>query len=153
MILISLAIIWDLFSRPLARTMVVFLQGIGTGELPARAWGSIKVLLVGYAIGVILATLLIALAIASRIGRDFLETMTSMFNPLPAITLLPLALIWFGMSNATLVFVHSVTWAIALNIHTGFLSVSKTLKMVGAIMASKGARYIAKIPGGVPQAF
>ena len=39
-----------------------------------------------------------------------------MFNPLPAIALLPLALIWFGLGNGSLVFVliHSVLWAVAL---------------------------------------
>ena len=56
-----------------------------------------------------------------------------MFNPLPAIALLPLALIWFGLGNGSLVFVliHSVLWAVALNTHSGFLSVSNTLRMVG----------------------
>ena len=121
--------------------------------LPARAWSSIKVLLMGYACGVVLAALLTALAIMSRIGTDFLETMTSMFNPLPAIALLPLALIWFGLGNGSLIFVlvHSVTWAIALNTHSGFLSVSNTLKMVGRNYGLTGPRYIWKIL--IPAAF
>ena len=121
--------------------------------LPARAWASIKVLLMGYACGVVLAALLTALAIMSRIGTDFLETMTSMFNPLPAIALLPLALIWFGLGNGSLIFVlvHSVTWAIALNTHSGFLSVSNTLKMVGRNYGLTGPRYIWKIL--IPAAF
>ena len=40
-----------------------------------------------------------------------------MFNPLLAVALLPLALLWFGLGNASLVFVivHSVLWAVALN--------------------------------------
>jgi NitT/TauT family transport system permease protein len=89
----------------------------------------------------------------SRIGTDFLETMTSMFNPLPAIALLPLALIWFGLGNGSLIFVlvHSVTWAIALNTHSGFLSVSNTLKMVGRNYGLTGPRYIWKIL--IPAAF
>ena len=60
------------------------------------------------------------------------ETLTAMFNPLPAIALLPLALLWFGLGIPSLVFViiHSVLWAVALNTHTGFLSVSETLRMV-----------------------
>ena len=51
--------------------------------------------------------------------------LTAMFNPLPAIALLPLALLWFGLGAPTLVFViiHSVLWAVALNTHSGFLSV------------------------------
>ena len=58
------------------------------------------------------AGLLTTLAIGSRIGADLLETLTSMFNPLPAIALLPLALIWFGLGQGSIIFVlvHSVLW-------------------------------------------
>src|SRR5215207_7410893 len=60
----------------------------------------------------------------------FHETITAMFNPLPAIALLPLALIWFGLGNGSLVFVliHSVLWPVGLNTHSGFKSVSNTLR-------------------------
>lgn len=86
-----------------------------------------------YGIGIALASLLTTLAISSRLGADLLETLTSMFNPLPAIALLPLALIWFGLGPGSVIFVlvHSVLWAIALNTHAGFRSVSPTLRMVG----------------------
>lgn len=161
-ILIVLALIWEVYGRWLdnellfptfGATMTAFIKGIASGVLPGRAWGSIRVLLMGYAAGVVLAAALTGLAIASRIGRDFLETMTSMFNPLPAIALLPLALIWFGLGNGSLVFVlvHSVTWAIALNTHAGFLSVSKTLKMVGRNYGLGGPAFIMKIL--IPAAF
>lgn len=161
-ILIALALIWEAYARYLnndllfptfTATITAFFNNVMDGTLPARAWASIKVLLTGYALGVLLASVLTALAIASRIGTDFLETMTSMFNPLPAIALLPLALIWFGLGNASLVFVlvHSVTWAIALNTHSGFLSVSKTLKMVGKNYGLRGPRFIWKIL--IPAAF
>jgi NitT/TauT family transport system permease protein len=162
LILVLLALIWEAYGRALnndllfptfSATARAFFDAILSGVLPARAWSSIKVLLMGYACGVVLATLLTALAIMSRIGTDFLETMTSMFNPLPAIALLPLALIWFGLGNGSLIFVlvHSVTWAIALNTHSGFLSVSNTLKMVGRNYGLTGPRYIWKIL--IPAAF
>lgn len=162
MILIILALVWEAYGRYLnndllfptfGNTMKAFFQNIANGILLARAWASIKVLLTGYAFGVVLASLLTALAITSRVGTDFLETLTSMFNPLPAIALLPLALIWFGLGNASLVFVlvHSVTWAIALNTHSGFLSVSRTLKMVGRNYGLGGFNYIRKIL--IPAAF
>jgi NitT/TauT family transport system permease protein len=162
LILVVLALIWEAYGRFLnndllfptfSATVRAFFDAILSGVLPARAWASIKVLLMGYACGVVLAALLTALAIMSRIGTDFLETMTSMFNPLPAIALLPLALIWFGLGNGSLIFVlvHSVTWAIALNTHSGFLSVSNTLKMVGRNYGLTGPRYIWKIL--IPAAF
>lgn len=88
-----------------------------------------QTLVIGYGIGIVLAALLTTLAIGSRIGADLLETLTSMFNPLPAVGILPLALIWFGLGTGSVIFVlvHSVLWAIALNTHAGFRSVSSTL--------------------------
>lgn len=162
LILIFLALAWEVYGRYLnndllfptfSATIRAFSTDIVNGVLPERAWSSIKVLTMGYVCGIVLAALLTALAIMSRIGTDFLETLTSMFNPLPAIALLPLALIWFGLGNGSLVFVlvHSVTWAIALNTHSGFLSVSSTLKMVGRNYGLTGFSYIRKIL--IPAAF
>src|SRR5574337_267042 len=123
------------------------------GSLPARTWTTLNVLVMGYAAGIALAALLTMLAVSTRIGTDFLETMTAMFNPLPAIALLPLALIWFGLGKTSLVFVlvHSVLWAVALNTHSGFLAVSQTLRMVGRNYGLRGLGYVARIL--IPAAF
>jgi NitT/TauT family transport system permease protein len=82
-----------------------------------------------------------------------LETLTSMFNPLPAIALLPLALIWFGLGTGSIIFVlvHSVLWAVALNTHSGFRSVSSTLRMVGQNYGLKGFALVGAIL--IPAAF
>ena len=161
-ILIVLAIAWEIYARGLhnellfptfSATVRAFIEAILHGGLLGKAWTSIKVLLIGYAAGIALAALLTTVAISSRLGTDFLETLTSMFNPLPAIALLPLALIWFGLGNGSLVFVliHSVLWAVALNTHSGFLSVSNTLRMVGRNYGLSGLRYVGRIL--IPAAF
>ena len=95
-------------------------------------------------------------AINTRLGNDLLETLTSMFNPLPAIALLPLALLWFGLGNGSLVFVlvHSVLWVVALNMHAGFLGVSDHAADGGAQLrpAAASATWLAiLIPAGVPE--
>ena len=143
----------DLLFPTFSDTMQAFWANIANGVLPARAWSSIKVLLMGYAVGVVLATVLSIAAINTRIGNDLLETLTSMFNPLPAIALLPLALLWFGLGNGSLVFVliHSVLWVVALNMHAGFLGVSTTLRMVGRNYGLRGFRYVFAIL--IPAAF
>ena len=156
LLLALIAAVWEVYGTALnnpllfprfSDTFAAFYNGIMSGVLLTRAWFSIKVLLQGYVIGLVLAALLTALAITSRIGNDLLETLTSMFNPLPAIALLPLALIWFGLGNASLVFVlvHSVLWAVALNTQSGFLSVSQTMRMVGRNYGLSGPRYVAQI--------
>jgi NitT/TauT family transport system permease protein len=90
---------------------------------------------------------------ASRLGNDLLETLTAMLNPLPAIALLPLALIWLGLGNPSIVFVlvHAVMWPIALNTHSGFLGVSGTMRMVGRNYGLSGVRYVSQIL--IPAAF
>jgi NitT/TauT family transport system permease protein len=118
-----------------------------------RAWSSITVLAKGYVIGVSLALLLTAIAVSTRVGSDLLSTLTAMFNPLPAIALLPIALLWFGLGETSLVFVlvHSVLWPMALNTHAGFTGVSETLRMAGRNYGLTGLRYVALIL--IPAAF
>jgi NitT/TauT family transport system permease protein len=162
LIIVLLAALWEGYARhldnplllpSLSETLVAGEQAIRDGTLLARTWSSLKILLIGYSIGIAFAAVLSMLAITTRIGSDLLETATAMFNPLPAIALLPLALIWFGLGPASIVFVlvHSVLWAVALNTHSGFLGVSEILRMVGQNYGLKGLRYIARIY--VPAAF
>jgi NitT/TauT family transport system permease protein len=161
-ILVLLMVVWEVGARMLGNellfptfvsTVDAFFRGIVSGDLLLKVWASLKVLLMGYSAGIALAGVLTAIGIASKIGTDFLETLTSMFNPLPAIALLPIALIWFGLGNGSLIFVliHSVLWAVALNTHSGFLAVSNTLRMVGKNYGLGGARYVSKIL--IPAAF
>jgi NitT/TauT family transport system permease protein len=161
-ILVVLALAWEIYARLLnnsllfptfSATVAAFVAGIASGGLIGKCLFSIKILLIGYGAGLALAALLTVFAISSRIGRDFLETLTSMFNPLPAIALLPLALLWFGLGSGSLVFVlvHSVVWAVALNTHSGFQSVSNTLRMVGHNYGLSGLAYVTSIL--IPAAF
>ncbi len=161
-IIVVLALAWELYGRWLdnqllvptfADTMRALIAGVVEGTIPQRALSSIEVLLVGFATGTLLAGVLTVFAISTRIGTDFLETMTAMFNPLPAIALLPLALIWFGLGAGSLVFVlvHSVMWAVALNTLAGFRSVSTTVRMVGRNYNLNGLRFVFRIL--IPAAF
>jgi NitT/TauT family transport system permease protein len=161
-VLVIIATCWELYARWLdnellvptfSATVLALMHGIGSGVILTRAALSIKVLLMGFGAGVFIAAVLTFLAINTRLGNDFLETMTAMFNPLPAIALLPLALIWFGLGTGSLIFVlvHSVLWAVALNTHAGFRSVSVTHRMVGQNYGLRGIGFVARIL--IPAAF
>lgn len=161
-IIVVLATGWQLYALWLDNSLLVptfadtvraLIEDVASGTIPSRALSSIEVLLVGFAAGTVLAGLLTVFAISTRIGTDFLETMTAMFNPLPAIALLPLALIWFGLGAGSLIFVlvHSVMWAVALNTLAGFRSVSTTVRMVGRNYNLSGLRFVGKIL--IPAAF
>jgi NitT/TauT family transport system permease protein len=100
------------------------------------------------------ALIMTSLAVSSRIGRDLLETLTAMFNPLPAIALLPLALLWFGLGDRSLIFVilHSTLWPLALATYGGFQSVPETLRLAGRNYGLRGPRLVfhVLVPAALP---
>jgi len=162
LILVLLATIWQAYAdwadNPLmfpsfTDTTIAFKDGVISGGLLTKAWTSLKVLLSGYGIGIVLAGTLAGIAASTRLGEDFLATLTAMFNPLPAIALLPLALLWFGLGTPSLLFVlvHAVLWPLALNASAGFSGVAETLRMAGRNYGLRGWRYIALIL--IPAAF
>ncbi len=161
-LLVLLAAIWQLYGASVdndlilptfAKTVTAFWNGIVEGPLLLRAWTSIKLLLAGYTIALVLALFLTMFAVASRVGTDLLTLLTAMFNPLPAIALLPLALLWFGLGEKSMIFVlvHSVVWPLALNTYAGFMGVGETLRMTGQSFGLRGLRYSLKIL--IPAAF
>jgi NitT/TauT family transport system permease protein len=155
-ILVLLVVVWQAYSVPLNNPLMfptftasaaAFWDALINGSLLLKAWVSISVLLMGYAAGVATAALLTTLAVSTRFGNDLLATLTAMFNPLPAIALLPLALLWFGLGNGSLIFVliHAVLWPLSLNTHSGFMAVPDTLRMTGRNYGLSGLRYVFKI--------
>ena len=161
-VLVVLCAAWEFYARVAANpllfpsftdTMEAWWDALVRGPLLSRTFISLQVLGMGYAIGLALAALFTTIAVSTRVGTDLLSTLTAMFNPLPAIALLPLALLWFGLGATSLVFVivHSVLWAVALNTHSGFTSVSPTLRMAGQNCGLRGLAYVALLL--VPAAF
>ena len=162
-LLVLLAASWEAYARALGNallfptftdTVAALFSGIAAGEIPAAGLYTLTLLLKGYAAGLLFAALLTAFASVSRIGADLLETLTAMFNPLPSIALLPLALIWFGLGDNSVIFVlvHAVLWAVALNTFAGFRALSPTLRMVGQNYGLASFGYITRIliPGAFP---
>jgi NitT/TauT family transport system permease protein len=162
LVVVVLGVIWEVYARildngllfpALSEVVVDTVDEIQNGALLQRAGVSLRLLLMGYAVGFSLALLVNGLAMVSTLARDALETLTAMLNPLPAIALLPLALIWFGLGYGSIIFVlvHSVLWPLALNVHAGFTAVPPTLRMVGRNYGLSGFRYVVQIL--IPAAF
>ncbi|RDJ23127.1 ABC transporter permease [Bosea caraganae] len=163
LIIAALALLWEALARwqdnelllpTFLATLSALVDGLASGELLERVQISLTVLAQGYLAGIVLAFLLTTLAVSTQLGRDLLSTLTAMFNPLPAIALLPLALLWFGLGSGSLIFVliHSVLWPMALNTFAGFQGVPETLRMAGRNYGLKGPAYVLQIliPAALP---
>lgn len=163
LILAVLALLWegaarwqdnDLLLPTFVQTARALGEGVASGELLHKTALSLAVLLKGYLAGIAGAFVLTTLAVSTQLGRDLLSTLTAMFNPLPAIALLPLALLWFGLGQGSLVFVlvHSVLWPLALATYAGFQGVPDTLRMAGRNYGLTGLRYVLQllVPAALP---
>jgi NitT/TauT family transport system permease protein len=115
---------------------------------------TLELLLLGMLAGTAGGLALAAFASLSDVGQDVLSTLSAMFNPLPAIAILPLATIWFGLTAQALVvvLVHATLWPIALNTSTGFRTINPTTRMVARNLELRGVRLVALVllPAALP---
>lgn len=139
---ISFFIIWQLYTSfsgvspllvasPIATAQALYTD-IRNGQLISATLISLQNLAIGMGIGITLGLLLASLSAFSRLGRDLLNVITSLFSPLPGIAILPLTMLWFGLSPAAIIFVvvFGSIWPITANTDTGFRTIGATTRMV-----------------------
>lgn len=163
-ILIALLIVWQLyvtlagvsplvFSGPVD-VAIAFFTDWASGALASATVVTLQVLVSGMLIGMLVAAVLTIFATWSQIGEDILVLLTSMLNPLPAIAILPLAILWFGLGPTALIFViaNAVTWPIAINVSMGFKTINPTIKMVGSNLGLRGWKMVKDVlmPAALP---
>lgn len=162
LVLVLLAILWEVSARwtdnplmfpSLTDTLSAFREDMASGVIPARAMTSLEVLIMGYTLAITLAMIFTVIAVTSSFGSVVLSTMVSMFNPLPALAILPLALLWLGVGTSAiiLVMVQAVVWTVSMNTFAGFQSVPETLRMAGQNFGLSRINYIFRIL--IPAAF
>lgn len=153
LVVVLLAIAWEISGRwsddlllfpSFSDTLKAFWTDLSNGVLPVCMLRSLHVLVLGYAVGTVCAVLLTAVTATSRLGSDLLLVLTTILGPLPAIALLPLAFLWFGMGEASLVFVLvcSVLRPLAFNTHSGFQEIPDTLRMAGRNYGLRPDQYM-----------
>lgn len=161
-VVITVCLIWEGYARfldnellfpTLTSTIAALFGELRSGVLFPMIGNSLKTLLIGYFSALTISFIITTLAISNSMAREFLNTITSILNPLPAVALLPLALLWFGVGPGAILFViiNSVLWPLSLNILSGFNAVPTVLRMVGKNYSLKGLRYVTAIL--IPAAF
>lgn len=131
-----------------------FIEGWADGSLVASTLATMKVLVSAMVIGTIAAAILTTLAVWTKLGEDVLTIFTAMLNPLPSIAILPLAILWFGLTTEALIFVvaNAVTWPIAINVSTGFRTANPTIIAVAQNIGLGRWRMVGEVlmPSALP---
>lgn len=83
----------------------------------------------------------------------FLRILSSILHPIPGIALLPLAILWFGIGEFSIIFViiHSVLWPMLLNAYSGFKNIDKTQLDVAKNLGLNKTQIVLKVM--IPSAF
>jgi NitT/TauT family transport system permease protein len=120
-----------LLASPLATAQQLFTD-LRNGQLPGATEVSLQDLVIGLGLGILIGLILASLSTFSRPGRYLLTVLTAVFSPLPGIAILPLAMLWFGLSPSAIiaVVVFGAIWPISANTETGFRTIGATTRMV-----------------------
>lgn len=136
------------------KSVKALIAGVASGEILRAIEFTLRMIGQGFIIGFCIAIVVAGLAASSELGRAFMDALVTVFNPLPAVALLPLAMLWFGLGTRPLIFVivMSVAWPAAISLHSGFSSVPLSLRRVGENYGFSGLRQFLHIylPASLP---
>ncbi len=142
-----------LFATPWQTTSTLWTDWTN-GSLAGPTWTTLRILLEGIGIGIAIAVVLTVFATLSTVGADLLALLTSLLNPLPGVAVLPLAMLWFGINENAIIFTiaNATIWPVAINLSTGFKTVSPTLVAVGRNIGLSKLRVITDVlaPAALP---
>lgn len=121
-----------------------FINGFKDDSLLQYTLYSMSLIIKGLAIGIVLAFIFSSIAVVSKTFHAIYNLVVSVCDLLPGVALLPLAILWIGIGEGTIIFivVHSILWPMSRSIMDGFKSVSSIYIESGKNMGLKGLRLV-----------
>jgi NitT/TauT family transport system permease protein len=115
---------------------------------------SMKRILIGYGLSVVCGTALGFLLAASTLVKDTLGGLVLSLQSLPSLCWLPLAVLWFGLSEKAIIFVVVMgsLLAVTINTETGVRHVPRIYMMAGRNLGARGHRLLLHVvlPASLP---
>lgn len=135
-----------------AATVASLTEGLMQGDLLKLTLGTVERMFYGW-----LLASLIGIAVGALIGvspalRTWLQPMLELIRPLPASSIMPIAIALFGLSPTMVLFViaFGALWPVLLATVHGFASVEPRLEEVARVLGLSRLEFILKI--GLPNA-
>jgi len=131
-----------------------FLQIVENGSIWSILWTSISRAFVGFLVALVIATPLGLLVAKVPVVRSAIGPLLSGLQSLPSVAWVPAAVLWFGLTDATIYFVvllGSVP-SIATGLVAGIDQIPPVLPRVGRVLGARGlasARHIL-LPAALP---
>ena len=131
--------LWSPYVLPPPSTVGQYLwDNTLNGKIPLSMLITLRRLLIGYAIGLVLGVPLGMLAARFRWASDTLGVLALGLQALPSVCWVPLACIWFGQSESALLFVviMGTLWSVLLSTQNGMKSVTPIYARAARTMGS-----------------
>jgi len=137
-----------------SRTLAELYRQVAQGQIWAPLEATACRMFCGWALASLAGVLLGAAIGFSRAARDYLEPLLDFMRPLPASAIVPVAILFFGFSNAMTIAViaFGAVWPVLLGSLHGFVSIEPQLADVAAVLKLPRAQAFAKIavPNALP---
>lgn len=133
--LLGLLAVWEICTRlklvsayilpPFSRVMETFFRELINGTLSIQILNSLYIIVQGFLISFLLAIVITLLATWLPSIQRLVALLCTIFNPLPAVALMPLIIMWFGIGTASMrvIIIHGVIWALLTHMLEGFRSI------------------------------
>ncbi len=150
LVILGVILAWEALARAQLFSPLLLPSFSATIETLARDFGGVlartgvTLLYIGYGMlaGLILALAMTFAALRWQTCADLVELSLTILHPVPAVALLPLLILWLGLTPWALVIiiVNSCLWPLLQNCYTGFRSISQTYIEVGRNIGLRGPR-------------
>lgn len=139
---------------PPSSTMRALVDELGSGALSGELGTTLVRFVEGLALGVLIGVGLGVATGSSRVLRDASFVTLEFLRPIPAVSLIPLALVIFGLGNSMYRFViaYAVVWPIFVNTLYGVRGVDRTLHDVARTsgVGRAGRLWRVTLPASLP---
>src|SRR3954453_17693018 len=147
---VVLALVWDALFRariwspvllPSPWQVVRYLEAAASdGTLVTATVITMRRLLIGYFIGLVVGLPLGLVTARWKLFGDTIGTMALGLQTLPSVCWVPLALLWFGQTEAAMLFVvvMGTVWSVALATDTGARTIPRVYARAARTMGSEG---------------
>lgn len=161
---LALILLWEILSRrhvwppylfPAPQDVLASLrQGFQDGTIPQGLKVSLLRVTAGYAISLLLGGALGALLAASRHARETIGGLVLSLQSLPSLCWLPLAVLWFGLSEKAILFVVVMGSMLSVTIGTenSLRQVPRIYLLAGKNLGARGPRLLFSVllPASLP---
>ena len=139
----------------LSQVLHTLYTGIVSGQIMTAILTSMSRLLIGFTIATVLGLFLGYLIWRSKLVEDTLGFLVTALQSIPSIVWFPLAIIWFGLNDFSILFIVTIgaTWTMTINATSGFKNVPRLYQQVAKTLGSSGFHFLRTVimPASVPQ--